>query len=273
MKQVAVVIPVYKQVMEAEEKISLRQTFRVLGNHPVVLVCPNDLSVSEYEKLALSEKVDLAIERFEDGFFEGIDGYNRMLLSESFYQRFSTYNYILICQPDAYVFEDQLEEWCEKGYDYVGAPLFGRYSDTDFHFNQGRVGNGGFSLRRVRAYLDFFGGKKHVFQFKDIPGRIGFRKKPYTRWLVWLLVALGWRNKPRSFAKHWSYNEDVFWSELSDGTNYALKKPSVLEALHFAFERFPSETFAITQKLPFGCHAWRKYQYDTFWKDYIIIDE
>ena len=273
MKQAVVIIPVYKRVIEAEERISLQQTFRVLGNHPIVLVCPKNLNVSEYERLALSEKVVLEVERFDDEFFNGIKGYNRLLLSECFYRCFSMYNYILICQPDAYVFKDELEEWCEKGYDYMGAPLFGRFSDTEFHINQGRVGNGGFSLRRVRTYLDFFNGKKPVFRFKAIPQIIRFREKPFNRWAVWLLMTLGWRNTPRSVARHWKYNEDDFWSGFLSITNYALKKPSVREAMHFAFERFPSEVFGITRELPFGCHAWRKYQYETFWKDYIEINE
>lgn len=41
------------------------------------------------------------------------------------------------------------------------------------------------------------------------------------------------------------------------------------EALEFAFERFPSEMYKITGKLPFGCHAWEKYEYESFWKKFI----
>jgi hypothetical protein len=25
----------------------------------------------------------------------------------------------------------------------------------------------------------------------------------------------------------------------------------------------------VTQHLPFGCHAWKKYEYESFWKQYI----
>jgi hypothetical protein len=272
MKQVAVIIPIYKRVIETEERISFRQTFRVLGKYPIVLVCPEDLDVGQYEKLSLKYKVMLVIERFDTRFFEGISGYNRLLLSECFYQRFSDYNFILICQLDAYVFRDELVEWCEKGCDYLGAPIFGGFSDVGFHFNRGWVGNGGFSLRRVGAYLDFFKGKKNVFGNSILADRIALKKKPQTRWLVWILMAMGWRNKPRSVAKHWKYNEDAFWSLVLDGTQYAMKKPSVEEALFFAFERFPSECYALIGKLPFGCHAWKKYQYEVFWKQYIIIE-
>ena len=92
--------------------------------------------------------------------------------------------------------------------------------------------------------------------------------------LVWLLVLLGWRNKPVSFAAHWKYNEDDFWSGVLDNSNYAMSKPNPSEALRFSFERFPKELFALNgDSLPFGCHAWKKYQYEEFWKEYIHIPD
>lgn len=54
-----------------------------------------------------------------------------------------------------------------------------------------------------------------------------------------------------------------------DDSNYALSKPSPREALFFALERFPKELYAIIQRLPFGCHAWRKYEYESFWREVI----
>lgn len=266
MKKVAVLIPVFLSQIPVDEKKSFLQSIRVLGNYKVFLVCPSNLDVSLYQELSNeSVGIELLIERFPTSFFEGIKGYNRLLLSYEFYDRFREFDYILICQLDAFVFRDELMEWCEKGYDYVGAPVF----DNGFDMNDGRVGNGGFSLRRVKAYLDYFCGKKHVFMPKDIANRIAFHEKPYTRWLFLLLMITGWRNKPKSVAKRWQYNEDDFWSSLLSSSNYALKKPSVDEAMTFAFEKFPSECFKEMGRLPFGCHAWRKYQYDEFWKNYI----
>lgn len=269
MQKVAVAIPVYKPSFDPWEEISLRQTMCVLGRYPMVLVCPDGMDSSQYDTLASAQGVALHKEGFEPRFFDGIKGYNQLMLSKSFYARFADYEYVLICQTDAYVFRDELLEWCGKDYDYVGAPIFGRFSDEVFRRDQGRVGNGGFSLRRVRAFLDFFDGKKNVYKIRDLAGRIDFKEKPQTRWLVWLLMVLGWRNKPLSVAKRWKYNEDDFWSRLLEGSNYELSKPQVDEAMLFAFERFPSEVFSITGKMPFGCHAWTKYQYESFWKDYI----
>ena len=37
------------------------------------------------------------------------------------------------------------------------------------------------------------------------------------------------------------------------------------------FERFPKELYEITKQIPFGCHAWKKYQFEEFWKQYIEL--
>ena len=45
-----------------------------------------------------------------------------MLLTADFYRRFTDYEYILIHQLDVFLFEDKLLEFCDMGYDYIGAP-------------------------------------------------------------------------------------------------------------------------------------------------------
>ena len=81
--------------------------------------------------------------------------------------------YVLVCHTDAWVFRDELADWCRKGYDCVAAPWIrrpvydkpivkqymnwlanrrirqGRFCRQQLY---GRVGNGGFSLRRVEAF-------------------------------------------------------------------------------------------------------------------------
>lgn len=267
--KVVIVIPVYRDPLP-EEIISLRRCCEVLNRYTMIIVAPEGLSLTSYEDLWQSYGLSYKAERFASSYFKNIAGYNRLLLSEEFYLRFQAYDYMLIYQPDAYVFEDQLQEWCEKGYDYIGAPLVGKFEEKEYYSGMlMRVGNGGFSLRRVQAYLDYFDGKKNVFSSKQIAYRIALWKKPYTRIFVWLLMIFGWNNKPLSVAANWKYNEDDFWSGILDDNNYALSKPSPLEALSFAFERFPSELYHLTQHLPFGCHAWKKYEYESFWKQYI----
>ena len=267
----SIVIPIYREPTP-DELVSLHQCCTVLSRYPMIIVTPEGFSLATYESLWQSYGLTFSIEYFDSVFFQNIAGYNRLMLSEEFYLRFEQYDYILIYQPDAYVFEDQLDRWCQKGYDYIGAPLVGKHTDNIFLPSLPlRVGNGGFSLRRVQTYLNYFNGKQHVFTPKQLINKIAVWQKPYTRIFIWLLMLMGWRNTPKSVAAHWQYNEDDFWSGILDNSNYALSKPSPLEALSFAFERFPTELYEITKQIPFGCHAWKKYQFEEFWKQYIDL--
>ena len=269
METATVVIPIYKSTLSRGEVVSIHQTMKVVGHHGITFVCPEGLDISVYLAIGEEEGITPSFLYFSPLFFKDISGYNRLLLTESFYQSFSNYEYILICQPDAYVFKDELIDWCKKGYDYIGAPIIGDSEDTFFSMKM-RVGNGGFSLRKIKSALLFFQSKRNVFSPQQLIRRIDIKRKPYTRTFVFFLMMLGWRNKPRVVAKRWQYNEDDFWSGLLDDSRFALKKPSPREALKFSFERFPSELYEMNNKqLSFGCHAWRKYQYNTFWMTFI----
>lgn len=79
---------------------------------------------------------------FHENYFKSIDGYNKLMLSPSFYKAFSNYEYILIYQLDAWVFKDELQHWCNQKYDYIGAPIYQNNKLIG-------IGNGGFSLRKV----------------------------------------------------------------------------------------------------------------------------
>jgi hypothetical protein len=85
-----------------------------------------------------------------------------MVANSIFWNRFSDYDYILICQTDAFVFYDDLKKWENLGYDYVGAPwmehIFDRYAGDLFH----GVGNGGFSLRKVETYINLLDSNKSL---------------------------------------------------------------------------------------------------------------
>lgn len=235
MKQVAVVIPLYKPTLTDAERLSLTQAKNVLGNYPTVFVCPDNLLIDSYLELIPDAKV----KRFSDDCFKNIEGYSRLLLSPFFYEQFLDFEYVLIYQTDAYVFKDELTEWCNKGYDYVGAPWTERppltkgkpLIDIQGWF-VGRVGNGGLSLRKVRSH------RNNIRFFRPI---LRFMEK----------------------------NEDMFWGLFIDFLNPFFKKPTGQEALHFAFEMNPRKAFEQTNnQLPFGVHAWEKYDKE-FWEEFI----
>lgn len=269
MEECVVIVPVYQADISEDEAMSFANTLRVLKKWNTVIVSHCGVDLAEYNKIAANNGCCFSVEYFEDKYFKGIGGYNSLLLSETFYKRFEQYSYMLICQLDAYVFRDELSQWCNKGYDYIGAPLVGKYTDKEFS-EDFHVGNGGFSLRKVSYCLDFFKSKKNVFSLQQICKLINIKSKPHTRIFVLLMMLCGWRNKTTSVARHWKYNEDIFWSGLLDNSKMPPKKPQVKDSVAFAFERFPSRLYELNgNKLPFGCHAWRKYEYDVFWNRFI----
>lgn len=248
---VKIVIPIYKSALTDLEYRSLQQANKILKEYPLIVVKPTSLDLSSL----LKEFPLLQTKSFDDSFFRGIAGYNRLMLSEIFYQYFLDAKYILIYQLDAYVFTDQLIYWCNKDYDYIGAPWLKKevynfpiissfmklrkwYNNTRGRKNKqqlyNKVGNGGFSLRKVESHF------KTTILLKD----------KISHYL---------ENKGHM------YYEDVFWATEPD-FNY----PSATEALAFSFDKYPAYGYKLNKKkLPFGCHAWYKRKMKKFWKPII----
>lgn len=230
MKEVAVVIPVYK-VMPSESEIkSFKQCLAVLGNYPIVLAAPLGLDTKFYDQTAGKKLTCIS---FDKKYFLSTKGYSELLLSRLFYKNFISYTSILIYQLDAWVFRDELAYWCSLDYDYIGAPWLdappvatGKKPLINLSkLLENKVGNGGFSLRKVKSHLKWATWAGFVFKF--IPK-----------------------------------NEDMIWTLF-----VPFKKPSVLKALSFAFELEPEKAYSLNgEKLPFGCHAWEKYNPE-FWNE------
>ena len=146
----AIVVPIYRSIMTSDEEISLASIRKRLSGYGICFVAPQSLDLS------LVVKDGETIERFSDEFFAGIEGYNRLLKSSVFYERFSDHEYILIAQLDCLIFSSDLNQWMAKGYDYLAAPWFKGFA-KDHRPGLWRVGNGGLSLRRVNSYLRILG--------------------------------------------------------------------------------------------------------------------
>lgn len=64
-------------------------------------------------------------------------------------------------------------------------------------------------------------------------------------------------------------NEDTIWSNLFKDTRISIKTPNFEDGLGFSFEQSPDYLFIQNnQELPFGCHAWWKYDLN-FWRPHI----
>ncbi|MBL4883751.1 MAG: hypothetical protein JKY95_04320 [Planctomycetaceae bacterium] len=76
-------------------------------------------------------------------------------------------------------------------------------------------------------------------------------------------------NRFCSAAHKLKINEDRFWSEVVPVRFPWFQIPSPFEAVSFAFEVNPRKCFELNgSELPFGCHAWEKYDPD-FWTNFI----
>lgn len=240
-----IIIPLYKNNPDDFEIASIRRVVTLCQNkYSIVFICGSELNVSIYEQLF----PNIGFVKFYDFFFESVSAYNRLMLSPFFYKRFLDYEYILISQTDSWLFEDRIWEWCLKDYDYIGAPWinweWSEYYSRHLTFprrllsrigykNFNMVGNGGFSLRKIKSFI------RNLTFFE-------------------------------SAAKRFVHNEDYFFSFYITSYNPFFRIPKVSEALLFSFDVKPEIAIELNNyKLPMACHAWEK-NYN-FWKEYIII--
>ena len=248
----AIAIPVYNPEMSVFDKISFLQCLKVLGNYDIYLVAPEGIDLTAYTGYG-----NIIVKRFDPFFFKGIKGYNRLLLSPFFYKQFKDYQYLLIYQLDCYVFKDELSHWCQRGYDYIGAPwlnmdvyrwLFIKdvypselkliHRLTRGYFMK-RTGNGGLSLRKISSMINnlkFFSAA----------------------------------------SKSWKVNEDLFFMHYVGTFNVLFKVPTPEVAVTFSFDVYPAEAYEMNhQRLPFGCHGFNRSDAPnytdnlSFWRNHI----
>ncbi|OIP84755.1 MAG: hypothetical protein AUK44_01235 [Porphyromonadaceae bacterium CG2_30_38_12] len=268
MNKAIIIIPIYKATPDAYELISFRQCLKVLHRYKVCIVTFDSLDTSFYKDELQQSDVNYQFEYFDKSYFENLDGYNRLMLSIEFYKRFNTFEYMLIYQLDAYVFRDELDAWCTKGYDYIGAPWFDDNKSIEEGAKLWAVGNGGFSLRKTNTFLRILNFKKNVYSYKYITkqwisGKISF--------FLNIKMLLGFvENKIIYLISKWEDAEDLFYCLKLRDTKLKIKVPTVEEASFFAFEQSCEYLYKQNkQQLPFGCHAWQKYDYKTFWYKHI----
>lgn len=263
-----IVIPIYKTSLERGEIISLKAVFKYFPAEKITFLMPKRFE--SIEGLIPKFKAGGYL-FFDDSCFQNVQAYNKLLLSRYFYTTFYNYDYILIYQLDAYVFRDELDMWISKGYSYIGAPWFKDFDKSESSEMLWAVGNGGLSLRRVNDFLDVFNYKGKVFSFS-------FLWKKYRSYPFWkkclrfpkVVIQYYFKNDTAHLYDLFGENEDHFWSFHASKLNPNFKIAPIEDALAFAFECNPQKMFELNhQQLPFGVHAWEKYN-KKFWKGYIL---
>ncbi|MDD3511336.1 MAG: DUF5672 family protein, partial [Fermentimonas sp.] len=116
-KDCVIIIPVYKS-LEVNDRIAIKQAINMTPGVDKTFIMPDNLPIDE----SFSEFSNFSVERFENHYFTGKMSYNRLMLSINFYKRFIDYKYMLIHQTDVFLFKPDLQYWCNKNYDYIGAP-------------------------------------------------------------------------------------------------------------------------------------------------------
>ena len=148
--RIAIVIPYYHKNLTDLERVSWLQALKIFKRYQIIAIVPDDMLASDYpQALGIKHEVVPA------AWMHSVQTYNQMMVEIEFYNRFLDYEYILIYQLDAFVFRDELQDFCQLGYDYIGAPwMYGTKYLKDFKNGAWYVGNGGLSLRSVSASLD-----------------------------------------------------------------------------------------------------------------------
>jgi len=265
----AVVIIIYSPFPSDIELASFSQCINIFKYQDLIITCPYSLNVEIYENIIKDYNVNILFERFEDSFFISISSYNKLMKSKLFYERFIKYNYILIYQLDAWVFKDELNFWCKKNFDYIGAPW---YNSNGEMLNS--AGNGGFSLRKVSTFNKLLSGKYDELKLNKIIFFLNVLKYYFLLYdFKKLIKNIYYIFKCRITILRYIFfnkeeNEDIsfyrFFS-LFPLTKVANSK----EALSFSFEQFPEDLFKRNNfKIPFGCHAFLKYN-PNFWIKFI----
>ncbi|MBR5436024.1 MAG: hypothetical protein IK120_04085 [Muribaculaceae bacterium] len=261
---VTVMIPIYTLRLGEIDLLSLRRCFEVLGGHDIAIVKPHSLDISQFDSL-IGGNITYRVEEFDDKYFAGREGYNRLMLSAELYERFIDSQYLFVHQADVYVFRDELEQWCNSGYDYIGAPWLPALADIQgknlfrrafylmrrfvgsvvpgFHaINlKYKVGNGGCSLRNTRSFLEAARDLAPNFAIASFQS-----------------------------AKHENF-EDVFWSvRVNDICPGALRIAPCDEAARFSIESHPETAMTLTGgELPMATHAFARRRNRSFWQQHI----
>ncbi len=245
----------HKTTYTADEELAFRHVRHYLSRWDKFVLIPNSHQ---------GVYPGLIPKSFPDQYFGSPQAHGRLLLSEQFYRAFEDYEYILIYHLDALVFVDRVLEWCNAGYDYVGAPWL--ISPDTPQITEQKVGNGGFSLRRVRSFLRVLDSRRYFVDPEDYWARFAARQGPVARIL----------NAPRKYLKRvlalndvrWhvrlalrgDVHEDRFWSEYATHYDPEFRIAPVDRAMRFAFEAEPRRCFeCIGRQRPFGAHRWAKF--------------
>ena len=270
-KLVAIVVPLSNRPdLLPDEEVSLRHLCHFLGRYDKFLVVPSNskMNINNFKS-----------EDFPASFFGSVSAHNRLLGSPKFYNRFLDYKYIFFYHLDSLAFSDQLSEWCNAGWDYIGPPFI--HCENTPWVKESGGGNGGFTLLRVESALKVIHNRyrqQPTSYWLDLFTRNGARLLPLIKCLERLQghfpksrvvnrLLAEWRDSENPVGNR---NNDMFWSFSAHEFLPQFKVATFEESLRFAFEVVPRRCLELNGgEMPFGCHAWGRYDRE-FWVPYLL---
>ncbi len=265
--KVCVVISVYSATPLYYELISLQQCYKILKKRSIYIIAPKGLDLSAYRAVVPDFKVKYVDKKWLASKLD----YNKFKLSQYFYKLFSNYVYLLTYELDAFIFTDDLDEWCDKDYDYIGAPWFDSYDEVEGNIL--RVGNSGFSLRKISSIKR---GIKSIY-YLDPTRYTTIRNYQYLKKSKYFIfnnlnklasvASLLYKENKSIQNSSFLFEDRVISGVMSRIKNFKLAP--VDEAIRFSFEVNPQILYKMNNDtLPTGCHAWWLYDLP-FWKPFI----
>jgi len=234
----AIVVPLYREQLPQDEAYALGRSLPLVAQRPVYFLAPTGLDLSWY----CAQWPTATVRRYPDEYFASIRGYNLLLLSPEFYRGFDQHEFLLVLQTDAILLSDELDHWAGQPYDYIGAPWpqgveidvkTDRFTGDLHQRVRAKVGNGGFSLRRVR---------KCIALLQEFPQALDVFRQTGS-------------------------SEDLFFAIMGMlSIDFVL--PGEMTAALFSLELMPARYHAIQRRLPMGVHAWRKHD-PGFWDTHL----
>lgn len=251
-KEVCIIVPIYKLTFTDLETISFNRIIKVFCNRKIFLICP--ITIEDFISELVKNIENTSVASFNDKCFDGFKNYNKLLMSYDFYNRFSEYNFILICQLDVFVIKDELKYWLTQSIDNIGAPIFEGFTSPTSVIKKGS--NGGFCLRNTKSCMIVLSSIK--FRYSKIRSHWQIETIWYRKLFRVFRDGLLFNYKIKYFNP--IINEDIFWSIVVPEKFpwFVVSEPE--KAKFFAFDANPRLLFQMCNyKYPMAIHAWWKY--------------
>ena len=225
-----VVIPVHTNKLSKNHILGAQRALDLFKDFSPVILCHS--RIVDWVKATFGFSVSLKIVDF--AYLKSVRDYNRLMLSVDFYDQFSASDYILICQPDVFVYHNSLTKFYNKG-DYGGAL-------TLFNEHQPVVGNGGFSIRKVKAM-------QHILSRRLVVPKMWRLSLPiWKRFVLGCAIRVGFEDY---FVRSGRVNEDYVLSMMMESND-------VMNEIDASW--FSQDAIAPKHNVtPMAFHAWEKY--------------